>query len=411
MAGKVTVTSVGTSIGTTIGTPLDPSGRASRGTSARNSPGTAPVGTPPVASLIQGWDHLEWWVGNARAVTAWLCSGFGFQVLAYSGPETGVADRVSYVLGQGDVRFVISAGLGPNSEIARHVQLHGDGIRHLAWRTDDASGAVVAAAARGATVVAEPVGVKGDAGMVTTAAIATYGETRHLFVDRSEWSELGGWGPGYTTERLPQPPAGAPVGLTYIDHVVGNVEQGRLDEWVAWYEEVLGFTQMRHFDADQISTRYSALRSTVMTNGSGVVMPINEPAPGLKKSQITEYIESYGGPGVQHIALGTPNIVGSVAAMRSRGVRFLQMPSTYYDDAKIRVKSYDLPWDDLQDLDIEVDVDGGGYLLQIFTETVSDRPTLFIEIIQREGATGFGEGNFKALFEAIEREQARRGNL
>jgi 4-hydroxyphenylpyruvate dioxygenase len=193
--------------------------------------------------------------------------------------------------------------------------------------------------------------------------------------------------------------------------VVGNVEEGRLDEWVSWYEEVLGFTQMRHFDADQISTKYSALRSTVMHNCAGIVMPINEPAPGLKKSQITEYLEAYRGPGVQHIALGTPDIVSSITAMRSRGVRFLEMPSTYYEDAKVRVKGFDLPWEALESLDIEVDVDSGGYLLQIFTETVTDRPTLFVEVIQREGATGFGEGNFKALFEAIEREQARRGNL
>jgi 4-hydroxyphenylpyruvate dioxygenase len=322
---------------------------------------------------------------------------------------------VSYVLAQGDVRFVVSAGLGPDSEITRHVQLHGDGIRHLAWRTDDAFAAASIAAAKGATVVAEPSGVNGDAGSVTTAAISTYGETRHLFVDRSDWPETAGWWPGFTDERLPRRPEGRPVGLAYIDHVVGNVEEGRLDEWVHWYEDVLGFSQMRHFDADQISTKYSALRSTVMYNGSadegGVVMPINEPAPGLRKSQITEYLEAYRGPGVQHIALGTPDIVASVSAMKSRGVRFLEMPATYYEDAKVRVKGFDLPWERLQELDIEVDVDSGGYLLQIFTETVNDRPTLFVEVIQREGATGFGEGNFKALFEAIEREQARRGNL
>ncbi|HEX6394665.1 MAG TPA: 4-hydroxyphenylpyruvate dioxygenase [Acidimicrobiales bacterium] len=370
---------------------------------------TAPA--PTVASLITGWDHLEWWVGNARAVTAWLCSGFGFEVLAYSGPETGVPDRVSYVLGQGEVRFVVTAGLGPDSEITRHVRQHGDGIRHLAWRTDDAFVAAKAAAAKGATVVAEPTSVNGDAGSVTTAAIATYGETRHLFVDRSDWAGDAGWGPGFTTERLPGSPEGRRFGLSYIDHVVGNVEEGRLDEWVAFYEDVLGFTEMRHFDAEQISTRYSALRSTVIHNRAGVVMPINEPAPGLRKSQITEYLEAYRGPGVQHVALGTPDIVTSVAAMRSRGVRFLEMPATYYEDAKVRVKGFDLPWGQLQKLDIEVDVDSGGYLLQIFTETVTDRPTLFIEIIQREGASGFGEGNFKALFEAIEREQARRGNL
>ena len=362
-----------------------------------------------VADQLLGWDHLEWWVGNARAVSAWLAAGFGFDFLAYAGPETGVGDRVSYLLGQGDVRFVVTSGLSADSEVARHVLLHGDGIRHLAWRVDDAYLAATTAAAKGASVVAEPSRVNGDAGTVTTAAIATYGETRHLFVDRSDWR--GVWGPGFTTDRIPARPAGRAVGLMQIDHVVGNVEQGRLDEWVAWYEEVLGFKEMRHFDAEQISTRYSALRSTVVHNGAGVVMPINEPAPGLKRSQIEEYLNAYVGPGVQHIALATPDIVSSVAAMRERGVRFLQMPAAYYDEAKTRVTGYDLPWPELQQLEIEVDVDSGGYLLQIFTETVTDRPTLFIEIIQREGATGFGEGNFKALFEAIEREQARRGNL
>jgi 4-hydroxyphenylpyruvate dioxygenase len=364
---------------------------------------------PSVADQLRGWDHLEWWVGNARAVTAWMAAGFGFDVVAYAGPETGVADRVSYVLAQGEIRFVITAGLGPDSEVSRHVLRHGDGIRHLAWRVEDAYVAASSAAAKGATVVAEPASVNGDAGSVTTAAIATYGETRHLFVDRSDWH--GGWGPGFTSRRLPGRPAGAAVGLTAVDHVVGNVEAGRLDDWVGWYKEVLGFSEMRHFDADQISTRYSALRSTVVHNGAGVVMPINEPAAGLRKSQIEEYLDAYRGPGVQHIALATPDIVTSVGAMRDRSVRFLAMPAAYYDDARARVTGFDLPWADLQRLDIEVDVDSGGYLLQIFTETVTDRPTLFIEIIQRAGATGFGEGNFKALFEAIEREQARRGNL
>ena len=211
-------------------------------------------------------------------------------------------------------------------------------------------------------------------------------------------------------KRGPHPPCQS-VGTVSIDHVVGNVEPGRLDEWVAFYCDVLGFRQMRHFDADQISTPYSALRSTVVHNGAGVVMPINEPAPGLRKSQIDEYLEAYRGPGVQHIALATPNILGSVAAMQERGVRFLDMPDTYYEDARRRVTGFDLDWAALQALGIEVDVDSGGYLLQVFTETVTDRPTVFIEIIQREGATGFGEGNFKALFEAIEREQERRGNL
>lgn len=362
-----------------------------------------------VGEQIRGWDHIEWWVGNARAVTAWLCGGFGFDVVSYGGPETGITDRASYVLGAGDVRFVVTAGLGPDSEITRHVARHGDGVRNLAWRVDDATAAVESAARHGAVVVADPSAAEDDDGVVITGAISTYGETRHLFVDRTRWG--GGWWPRFSTGRLPARPAGAAVGLASIDHVVGNVEQGHLDRWVAWYEEVLGFTQMRHFDAGQISTRYSALRSTVVHNGAGVVMPINEPAPGLRKSQIEEYLDAYRGPGVQHIALATKDIVTSVAAMQRRGVRFLDMPETYYEDARCRVTGFELAWPDLQRLGIEVDVDSGGYLLQVFTETVTDRPTVFLEIIQREGASGFGEGNFKALFEAIEREQARRGNL
>ena len=362
-----------------------------------------------VAAQLLGWDHLEWWVGNARAVTAWLTSGFGFEVAAYAGPETGVTDRVSYLLAQGEVRFVVTAGLGPEGEVARHVLEHGDGVRHLAWRVADPARTAEVARARGARVLAEPATVRAEQGTVTTAAIGTFGETRHLLVDRSGWH--GVWGPGFSDERLPPRPSSAAVGVTGIDHVVGNVEEGRLDDWVGFYTEVLGFREMLHFDADQISTQYSALRSTVVHNGAGITMPINEPAPGLKRSQITEYLEAYRGPGVQHIALSTPDIVGSVGAMRARGVRFLQMPDAYYDDARTRAGAFELPWADLERLEIEVDVDTGGYLLQIFTETVTDRPTLFIEIIQREGARGFGEGNFKALFEAIEREQARRGNL
>jgi 4-hydroxyphenylpyruvate dioxygenase len=383
---------------------------------------------PSVADQLLGWDHIEWWVGNARAFTAWLVSGFGFEVAAYAGPETGVADRVSYLVVVGDIRFVVTAGLGADSEVARHVLVHGDGVRHLAWRVADVAAATGAAARRGAMVVAEPTSVNGDAGSVMTAAIATYGETRHLFVDRSQWASPAGsgghehsppgghqhgevWGPGFTAERLPRRPVGPRTGVTSIDHVVGNVEQGRLDDWVAWYTEVLGFTEMRHFGADAISTQYSALRSTVVHNGAGVVMPINEPAPGLRQSQISEYLQAYGGPGVQHIALATPDIVSSVSALTDRGVRFLDMPATYYDDARARCGGLNVPWADLERLGIEVDTDAGGYLLQIFSETVVDRPTIFMEIIQREGATGFGEGNFKALFEAIEREQARRGHL
>lgn len=365
--------------------------------------------TSTVASQILEWDHLEFWVGNARAATAWLASGFGFDVTAYSGPETGVRDRVSYLLEHGNIRFVVTAGLSSESEVGRHVLAHGDGVRHLAWRVPDPAAALEAATKRGAREVQAPRTVERDDGAVTTAAIDAYGETRHVFVDRSQWN--GTWGPGFSAERLPVRPVGRPPALDYVDHVVGNVEEGRLDEWVEWYGKVLGFEEMKHFDAEQISTQYSALRSTVMYNRKGIVMPINEPAPGLRKSQITEYLEAYGCPGVQHIAMGTRNILGAIDALRERGVRFLDMPSTYYEDAKVRCGEFDLPWGDLERLGIEIDKDTGGYLLQIFSENFAERPTLFLEIIQREGATGFGEGNFKALFEAIEREQARRGNL
>jgi 4-hydroxyphenylpyruvate dioxygenase len=373
-----------------------------------SAPATA-TARPTVAEQILGWDHLEWWVGNARAVTAWLCGGFGFEVAAYSGPETGQRDRCSYLLRQGEIRYVVTAGLSPESEVGRHVLAHGDGVRNIAWRVADPAAALESAESRGARVVADPSTVQGAEGSVTTAAIATYGETRHLFVDRSNWH--GAWGPGFSAERLPLVGPGRQVALQTIDHVVGNVEEGRLDDWVSWYHDVLGFVEMQHFEAEQISTQYSALRSTVVHNKGGIVMPINEPAPGLRKSQITEYLEFYGGPGVQHIAMATRDIVNAVDAMRNRAVRFLDMPPAYYEDARRRCGEFDLPWPQLERLGIEVDKDHGGYLLQIFSETVADRPTIFMEIIQREGATGFGEGNFKALFEAIEREQARRHNL
>jgi 4-hydroxyphenylpyruvate dioxygenase len=338
-----------------------------------------------------------------------LQSGFGFDCVAYSGPESGVMDRASYLLEQGSIRFLVTAGLAQSSPVAQHVLRHGDGVRAVAFSTVDVDGAFNSAVDRGAPVVAEPRDAEDDFGLVRSATISAYGETEHTLVDRSGYR--GVFAPGFTTERLPAFALGRPAGLTATDHVVGNVEEGRLDEWVAWYEKVLGFAEMRHFDADQISTEFSALRSTVVWNGSSVCMPINEPAVGKRKSQIQEYLESYGGPGVQHIAMATSDIVRSVDELRRRGVRFLVPPRTYYEDALDRCGDLGLPWDDLERLGILVDVDGGGYLLQVFTENLSDRPTLFAEIIQREGATGFGEGNFKALFEAIEREQARRGNL
>ena len=363
----------------------------------------------PAAHLL-GWDCLEFWVGNARATAAFLMSCFGFRNTGYAGPETGVRDRVSYVLEQGEIRIVVTGALSADSPIADHVRRHGDGVHDLAWRVDDVDAAVRAATERGARLVRERWTEKDDHGELHLASIATYGETQHTFVDRSAYRGPS-LAPGYSTDDLLPDPQATPVGLAALDHVVGNVEKGRLDEWVGFYSDVMGFDQLVHFDDNQISTEYSALMSTVVWDGSKVVMPINEPADGRKKSQIQEYIEAYGGPGVQHIAMRTDDIVASVSALRSRGVRFMRVPDTYYLEAKERLAGVDLPWEELKRLNILVDRDHEGYLLQIFTEMVTDRPTVFFEIIERQGARGFGEGNFKALFEAIERDQARRGNL
>jgi 4-hydroxyphenylpyruvate dioxygenase len=361
------------------------------------------------ADLITGWDHLEFWVGNARQAAQFFESAFGFDVLAYAGPETGVTDRATYVLAQGAVRFVVTSALSPDSEIAAHVRRHGDGVHDVAVTVADAVLAYDSALARGAVGLCRPWTDADGHGAVGRATIATYGDTQHTFVDRAGYR--GPFLPDFTTDQLPPPPPGPAVGLTKIDHVVANVEKGTLDGWVDWYRRVLGFDQLVHFGDDQISTEYSALMSTVVWDGSKVVMPLNEPADGRKKSQIQEYLDYYGGPGVQHIALRTDDIVASVAALRARGVRFLGVPPAYYDDVRRRLGHLALPWDELAGLGILVDEDDDGYLLQTFTENIGDRPTVFIEIIQRHGAKGFGAGNFKALFEAIEREQARRGNL
>jgi 4-hydroxyphenylpyruvate dioxygenase len=372
---------------------------------------TAVVDAPAApAAHLRGWDCIELWVGNARTAAGFLMAAFGFHCTAYCGPETGVRDKASYVLEQGEIRFVVSGALDAASPIADHVRRHGDGVHDLAWLVDDASAAHAAAVARGARSAREPWTETDDHGDLRLAQVAAYGETVHTFVDRSRYagSLLE---PGYTTEGLPNPVQHHPVGLTRIDHVVGNVAQGELADWVRFYAEVLGFATMQHFDDDQIRTEYSALMSTVVWDGSKIVMPINEPAEGLKKSQIQEYIEHYGGAGVQHIALCTDDIVATVQELRDRGVRFMEVPETYYVEARERLAAFDLPWDELRRLHILADHDEDGYLLQIFTETITDRPAVFFEIIQRCGARGFGEGNFKALFEAIERDQARRGNL
>jgi 4-hydroxyphenylpyruvate dioxygenase len=386
--------------------------RSDRGLQAdRDDDVTLALSTRSPARYFQGWDYLEFWVGNARAFAGWLASAFGFEIVAYSGPETDCPDRASYVLEQGGVRLVVSAALGPASPIADHVRAHGDGVRDLAIQVSSATAAYDAALARGAVGVSPPWIDDDDTGKVTRATIALYGDTQHTFVERSTY--MGHFLPGYSDAAglLPPSPGGAPVGLRQIDHVVANVYRGSLDRWVDFYRTTLGFEELLHFDDEQISTPFSALMSTVVWDGSKVVLPINEPADGARKSQIQEYLECYGSPGVQHIALRTDDIVASVEALRSRGVRFLTVPDTYYEDAKVRLAGVELPWEALQQLGILVDRDPDGYLLQIFTENVSDRPTVFFEIIQREGAKGFGAGNFKALFEAIERAQERRGHL
>jgi 4-hydroxyphenylpyruvate dioxygenase len=360
------------------------------------------------APRLGGIDHIEFWVGNARASAAFFASCYGFEIVAYAGPETGVNDRVSYVLAQGDIRFVVTAGIVPSSPIVAHVAAHGDGVRDVAFVVDNAAAAYGAATARGALGVEAPHVVSDASGRIVRAGVATYGETRHSFIEREDYRGL--FAPGYDAPALEQP-VGSPVGLARIDHVVANVELGNLGQWVDFYARIFGFDQMIHFDDDTISTEYSALMSTVVWDGSKVVLPINEPAEGRRKSQIEEFLDFYGGPGVQHIALRTDDIVAAVRALRDRGVRFLRVPATYYDDARARMAGIDLPWEALADLGILVDRDQEGHLLQVFTETMGDRPTVFFEIIQREGSRGFGAGNFKALFEAIEREQERRGNL
>lgn len=367
------------------------------------------VATATPASMLLGWDHVEWWVGNARAFAGFLQGAFGFEVVAYAGPETGVAGRASYVLRQGAICFVVTGALSPASPIAAHVRAHGDGVRDLAVTVPDAAAAYEAALARGAVGLRAPWSEVDAGGKVVRATVATYGDTQHTFVERHAYS--GPFAPGFSDRDLPRRPGWPSVGLRQIDHCVGNVAKGELGHWVDFYRHTMGFEQLVHFDDEQISTSYSALMSTVVWDGSKVVLPINEPADGLRKSQIQEYLDFYGCPGVQHLAMRTDDIVLAVTALRRRGVRFLRVPDDYYADARRRLGDLALPWSDLQRLGILVDRDQDGHLLQVFTETVTDRPTVFFEIIQREGARGFGAGNFKALFEAIEREQARRGNL
>lgn len=357
---------------------------------------------------IKGYDAIEFWVGNAKQAAHYYRTAFGFQLVAYSGPETGVRDRVSYVVKQRSIRFVLTTALTPISEITQHVALHGDGVRDVAFTVPDAEDAFRIAVQRGARPAMPPTVLEDEHGKVVKASVEAYGDTLHSFVSRSEYS--GAYLPGF--EAVDEDPIAHPVGLSSVDHVVANVALGDMDKTAAYYADVFGFTQFRHFSDEDIGTEYTALMSKVIWDGHGrIKLPINEPADGKKKSQIEEYLDSYRGPGVQHMALSTGDIVGTVRQLRTNGVRFLDVPDTYYADARDRVGDVDESWDELQELGILVDRDEEGYLLQIFTEPVEDRPTVFYEIIQRHGATGFGVGNFKALFVSIERAQERRGNL
>jgi 4-hydroxyphenylpyruvate dioxygenase len=358
---------------------------------------------------LDGWDHVELWVGNAKQAAFFYEHAFGFTRTAYAGPETGVRDRASYVVEQGDIRLVLTSALREEHEIARHAARHGDGVRDIALGVPDATDAYRQAVQRGARGVAEPHTVEDEFGQVELSTIATYGDTVHTFVNRRGYD--GPYLPGYKPLSS-NGQASTGVGLLAVDHCVGNVELGRMDSWVEFYERVMGFTEMIHFTDEAISTEYSALMSKVMSDGEGKIkFPINEPAEGKRKSQIEEYLEFYGGPGVQHVAMTTANIVDTVEALKERGVGFLETPATYYEDVGDRVGEIDESYEDLRRLKILADRDDDGYLLQIFTKTAQDRPTLFFEVIERHGARGFGDGNFKALFEAIEREQALRGNL
>jgi 4-hydroxyphenylpyruvate dioxygenase len=372
---------------------------------------TATLPTPETAHdtfPINGTDYIEFWVGNARQAALYYRAAFGFELVGYRGPETGVRDRASYLLQQDKVRFVLTTAIKSSGQIAEHVFKHGDGVRDIALWVDDARTAFDAALERGAKAAMEPTVYSDDNGEIVIAAIHTYGDTIHSIVERKNYNGL--FMPGFVPVESPYKPA--PTGLKYVDHCVGNVELGRMNEWVKFYEDVLGFTNILSFDDKTITTEYSALMSKVMSNGNGrIKFPINEPAEGKKKSQIDEYLEFYDGPGVQHIAIATDDIIKTVRDLKSRGVEFLRVPATYYESVPQRVGQIDEDLAPLQELGILVDRDDEGYLLQIFTRPVEDRPTVFYEIIQRKGAKSFGAGNFKALFEAIEREQALRGNL
>ena len=357
---------------------------------------------------INGTDYIEFYVGNAKQAAHYYQTAFGFKLVAYRGPETGNRETASYVLQQDKIRFVLTSALSPDHEVSRHVLKHGDGVKVLALWVDDARGAFKIAVERGAKAAMAPQTLRDEQGEVTIASIHTYGETLHTFVERKNYD--GPFMPGFQARKSLMKVE--PIGLQYVDHCVGNVELGGMNKWVEFYQEVMGFKLLVTFDDKDISTKYTALMSKVVSNGNGYIkFPINEPAQGLKKSQIEEYLDYYRSAGVQHIAVATDDIIHTVDELRRRGVEFLHVPDTYYETVLERVGEINEDLKELQRLNILIDRDEEGYLLQIFTKPVQDRPTVFYEIIQREGARSFGKGNFKALFEAIEREQELRGTL
>lgn len=372
---------------------------------------SAPLAAPNASEdflPLQGTDYVEFYVGNAKQAAHFYKTAFGFQSLAYAGPETGVMDRASYAVRQHKLTLVFTTPMRSKNAIADHIYKHGDGVKMLALRVDDAADAWHQTTSRGARSYMEPVTLEDSDGKVVMSGIHTYGDTVHLFIERKAYS--GPFMPGYRQWKTTYNPT--PTGLQYVDHCVGNVGWNQMNPWVKFYEDVMGFRNILSFDDKDISTEYSALMSKVMSNGNGFVkFPINEPAEGKKKSQVEEYLDFYDGEGVQHVAMATNNIIETVTALQERGVEFLKVPTSYYDDLLDRVGHIDEDLQPLRDLGILVDRDDEGYLLQIFTKPVEDRPTLFFEIIQRKGAKSFGKGNFKALFEALEREQEARGNL
>lgn len=358
---------------------------------------------------LQDVDFIEHYVGNAKQASHFYQTVFGFELKAFSGLETGNRDRVSYLLQQGNIRFLVTSSLNSRSPIAKHIAEHGDGVHDIAMHVEDVDRAYQETVKRGAKEIEKPHDLQDEHGTIRKAAIATYGDTIHTLINRTDYDGI--FMPGFEETESPLKTV-EPVGIQYVDHCVGNVEKGKMNDWVNFYRDVMGFTQYIHFDDNDISTEYSALMSKVMAGGRGMIkFPINEPAEGKKKSQIEEFLDFYEGPGVQHIALLTGNIIKTVKELKGRGLEFLHVPTTYYEKLENRVGRIEEPIDQLEELGILVDRDDEGYLLQIFSKPVVDRPTFFFEIIQRKGARGFGKGNFKALFEAIEREQDKRGNL